>query len=261
MSAVEMSDPSVTDLVLHYGVRGGFGLNAGLRSGRFSTRTRKGDLLRATPGSPIESASPATIRFDPWRFRSPTGSDFWKTLRIEGRSPRPKSGPGPTDYRRAFHCAAVTSDGGAMRWEDRRSDQRVSCDSQAASIVAPALSSSPAYRCASRRTVPRSMPAVAVCVTQKPMLEWRALSDRTGGRARFCPREKAWFARSGVDASKVPHSGSSHMSPCPVEHGYLAQRSGRTEPRRIALGHIDVFDVVTGLSQGPAKLPRSSKPW
>ncbi len=49
MPAVEMSDPAVPDLVLHYDLRGGFGLDADLGSGRFSTRTRPGDFLLAAP--------------------------------------------------------------------------------------------------------------------------------------------------------------------------------------------------------------------
>ena len=49
MPAVEMSDPAVPDLVLHYDLIGGFGLDADLGSGRFSTKTQPGDLLLAAP--------------------------------------------------------------------------------------------------------------------------------------------------------------------------------------------------------------------
>ncbi|MFC6486834.1 AraC family transcriptional regulator [Nitratireductor sp. GCM10026969] len=49
MPAVEMSDPAVPDLVLHYDLIGGFGLDADLGSGRFSTTTRQGDFLLAAP--------------------------------------------------------------------------------------------------------------------------------------------------------------------------------------------------------------------
>ena len=49
MPAVEMSDPAVPELVLHYDLIGGFGLNADLGSGRFSTRTLAGDFLLAAP--------------------------------------------------------------------------------------------------------------------------------------------------------------------------------------------------------------------
>lgn len=49
MPAVEMSDPAVPDLVLHYDLRGGFAVNADLGSGRFSATTRPGDLLLAAP--------------------------------------------------------------------------------------------------------------------------------------------------------------------------------------------------------------------
>jgi len=49
MPAVEMSDPAVPDLVLHYDLRGGFGVNADLGSGRFSATTRQGDFLLAAP--------------------------------------------------------------------------------------------------------------------------------------------------------------------------------------------------------------------
>ena len=49
MPEVEMSDPAVPDLVLHYDLRGGFGVNADLGSGRFSATTRRGDFLLAAP--------------------------------------------------------------------------------------------------------------------------------------------------------------------------------------------------------------------
>ncbi|MDZ5696072.1 AraC family transcriptional regulator [Chelativorans sp. M5D2P16] len=49
MPAVEMSDPAVPDLVLHYDLIGGFGLDADLGSGRFSTTTHQGDFLLAAP--------------------------------------------------------------------------------------------------------------------------------------------------------------------------------------------------------------------
>lgn len=47
MPAVEMSDPAVPELVLHCDLRGGFGVNADLGSGRFSARTRPGDFFLA----------------------------------------------------------------------------------------------------------------------------------------------------------------------------------------------------------------------
>lgn len=49
MPAVEISDPAVPDLVLHYDLRGGFGVNADLGSGRFTATTRPGDFLLAAP--------------------------------------------------------------------------------------------------------------------------------------------------------------------------------------------------------------------
>ncbi len=49
MPAVDMSNPAVPDLVLHYNLIGGFGVNADLGSGRFSATSRPGDFLLAAP--------------------------------------------------------------------------------------------------------------------------------------------------------------------------------------------------------------------
>lgn len=47
--AGDMSDPVVPDLVLHYDLMGGFGIEADLGSGRFIATSRRGDFLLAAP--------------------------------------------------------------------------------------------------------------------------------------------------------------------------------------------------------------------
>jgi len=49
MPAVDMSDPAVPELVLHYDLSGGFGINADLGAGRFSATSRPGDFLLTAP--------------------------------------------------------------------------------------------------------------------------------------------------------------------------------------------------------------------
>ncbi|MEO3431909.1 AraC family transcriptional regulator [Inquilinus sp. CAU 1745] len=49
MPAVDMSDPAVPEIVLHYDVIGGFGINADLGAGRFSATSRPGDFLLTAP--------------------------------------------------------------------------------------------------------------------------------------------------------------------------------------------------------------------
>ena len=49
MPAVELSPPAVPDLVLHYDLNGGFGINADFGSGGFRATSRPGDFLLAAP--------------------------------------------------------------------------------------------------------------------------------------------------------------------------------------------------------------------
>ena len=49
MPAVDMSDPAVPELVLHYDMIGGFGIEADLGAGRFNATSRPGDFLLTAP--------------------------------------------------------------------------------------------------------------------------------------------------------------------------------------------------------------------
>lgn len=49
LPALEMSDPAVPDLVLHYDLVGGFAIDADLGSGHFNATSRQGNFLLAAP--------------------------------------------------------------------------------------------------------------------------------------------------------------------------------------------------------------------